>query len=276
MFRSLKVSSELDGRLAVIEFDHGKANEVGIDVLSDLERLPGWLVEQGAVAAITWSRRTTSRGTPIFVSGANVAERTGWDEARVKQHVVWQRRVLTALREAPVFHVAVVGGVALGWGTEYLLCCDWRIAAPGAEFGLPETGLGILPGAGGTSEMWAHLGVAQTLRLGMTGERIGSDEAQRIGLVQEVAVDVVHGMARARAMAALVARKSPTAIAAFKRGVLQSVGADPSARLQHEERAYARCVDTGEAAIGRAHFAEILRGEPVPWGPRVLTDPKES
>lgn len=267
MFDVLKVSTELDGALAVIELDHGKANEVGTNVLSELERLPAWLGEQGCVAAITWSRRTTSRGTPIFVAGANVGERVGWDDGRVKAHVAWQRDVLTALRAAPVFHVAVVNGVALGWGTEYMLCADWRIAASGAEFGLPETGLGILPGAGGTSDLWAHVGVAQTLRLGMTGERIGADEACRIGLVQEVVPDVDAGMVRARALAAMVARRSPTALAAFKAGVLASVGADPAARPAIERAAYEVCVDSGDAAIGRASFAAILKGEPVAWGP---------
>ena len=267
-FEALNVTLELDGQLAVIRFEHGKANEVGTDVLRDLEKLPGWFQDQGVVAAITYSERTSSRGTPIFVAGANVSERVGWDDARVKQHVAWQRAVLLALRAAPVFHVAVVNGVALGWGTEYMLCCDWRIAASTASFGLPETGLGILPGAGGTADLWAHIGVAQTLRLGMTGERIGAEEAVRIGLVQEQAADVPAGLERARALALAVTKKSPTALAAFKRAVLDNVGRPPADRIAREEAAYGQCVDAGEAAIGRAAFAAIRQGERPEWGPR--------
>ncbi|MCB9675038.1 MAG: enoyl-CoA hydratase/isomerase family protein [Alphaproteobacteria bacterium] len=269
MFEALKVTTEMDGLLAVVELDHGKANEVGTAVLRDLEKLTGWLAESGAVAAITYSRRTSKRGTPIFVSGANVGERVGWDEHRVKEHVAWQRSVLQGLKAAPVFHVAVVNGVALGWGTEYMLCCDWRIAASEATFGLPETGLGILPGAGGSADLWAHIGVAQTLRLGMTGERIGAEEAARIGLVQEVAADVDAGLARARSMAAMVAKKSPTALGAFKRAVLHSVGRDPEERVAAEAVAYDLCVDAGEAAIGRAAFQAILDGARPDWGPRI-------
>lgn len=267
MFEALHTSVELDGRLAVLEFDHGKANEVGSDVLRDLEKLPGWLVETGAVAAITWSRRTSSRGTPVFVAGANVKEREGWDDDRVKQHVVWQRGVLRALRAAPVFHIAVVGGVALGWGTEYMLCCDYRIAAPKARFGLPETGLGILPGAGGSAELWRHIGLAQTLRLGMTGEQIDAAAARELGLVQELADSLDAGMQRARELATRVATRSPTAIAAFKGAVLQSVG---DAGVEAERIAYEHCVDTGEAAIGRASFAAIRKGEVAAWGARRL------
>lgn len=270
MFEAIQVSVE--GPIAVIEFDHGKANEVGTDVLRDLEKLPAWFAENGILAAITWSRRRSSRGTPLFVAGANVSERVGWDDDRVKQHVRWQRKVLGALRAAPVFHVAVVAGVALGWGTEYLLCCDYRLAAEGAEFGLPETGLGILPGAGGSSELWAQIGPAHTLRLGMTGERIGPAEAARIGLVQEALPDLDTAMERARALAGMAAKKSPTALAAFKGAVLGSIGTTQEVRTELEARAYERCVDAGEAAIGRAHFAAIRKGETPPWGPRRLEE----
>lgn len=269
-FEKLKVRTEQDGRIVIVEFDHGKANEVGTQVLRDLERLADHLESgAGAVAMISFSRRQSSRGTPIFVAGADVTERTGWDDEQVKQHVAWQRSVLRRIRQAPVFHVGVVAGVALGWGTEYLLCCDYRIAAPGAVFALPETGLGILPGAGGTSELWAHIGVAQTLRLGMTCERITPQEAERIGLVQEVAKNTDVAMARAEKLVGLAARRSPTAIAAFKHGVLASVGADPARREPLEAQAYEHCVNTGEAAIGRAHFDAIRAGEVPPWGPRV-------
>lgn len=256
----------------VVEFDHGKANEMGSVQLNEIERLTSFLAESGAVALISTSRRRTSKGTPIFVAGANVAERADWAPEAVIAHVQWQRQVLAALRRAPVFHVAVVDGVALGWGTEYLLTCDWRIAANSAEFGLPETGLGILPGAGGTSELWPQIGVPQALRLGMTGERIDADEALRIGLVQERVADVDAGMARARALAAMVAKKSPTAVAAFKAAVLESAGA--AARADVEARAYRHCVDTGEAAIGRASFEAIRQGASVAWGPRRLWKPE--
>lgn len=264
----LKLTIEDQGRLVLLELDHGKANEMGSAQLREFERLADWLEEGPAAALITCSRRRSSKGTPIFVAGANVTERQGWADDKVKAHVRWQRDVLSRLRRAPVFHVVVVDGVALGWGTEFLLTADWRIACDAATFGLPETGLGIVPGAGGTAELWAEVGVAHALRLGMTGERIGADEAARIGLVQERATDVDAGLQRARALAAMVLRRSPTAVAAFKRGVLAAVGEPPSARIAIEDDAYTRCVDSGEAAIGRASFDTVLSGGTPAWGPR--------
>lgn len=268
----LKVSSTHEGRIVWLELDHGKANEMGSAQLRELEILVEQLATGPAMALVSSSRRLSRKGTPIFVSGANVTERTGWDDAQVKAHVRWQRAVLASLRAAPIFHVVVVEGIALGWGTEFLLTADWRIACDRAVFGLPETGLGIVPGAGGTAELWSEIGIAQTLRLGMTGERIGPDEAMRIGLVQERAPTVDAGLQRAGALAQLVMRRSPTAVAAFKEGVLAAVGREPEARAALEAQAYERCVDRGEAAIGRAHFKEILGGGTPPWSPRSLPE----
>lgn len=267
-FESLQVTESPDGRVVRLVFDHGKANEIGTEQLVELERLVAHLHAGPAVALISSSAKRSSRGTPIFVSGANVLERAGWSDERVIAHVAWQRTVLASLRAAPVFHVCVAHGVALGWGTEFLLTADWRIAVDGATFGLPETRLGILPGAGGTSELWAQLGVAWTLRLGMTGARIEVDDALRAGLVQERVASPADGQARADALAADAAMASPTAMAAFKQAVLASVGTAPNHRVAFEVAAYQHCVQSGQAAVGRAHFAQIIAGTPAPWGPR--------
>jgi len=252
-----------------LEFEHGKANEVGVAVLDELAQLTEALcAPEGPVALISFSRRVSAKGTPIFISGANVTERGGWSDQEVKAHVRRQRSILSALRRAPVFHVCVVHGVALGWGTEFLITADYKLATPSARFGLPETGLGILPGAGGTSELSSLISPAHALRLGMTGERISCDEALRIGLVQERHEELSEALARATALCALTARNSPTALAAFKEGLLNSIGVEPSERMEREALAYERCVAAGQAAIGRRDFTLIRAGERPDWGPR--------
>ena len=268
-YEHLHLHRELDGRLVVLRFEHGKANEVGTAVLDELDRLAEELEnDPRAVALLSYSERVSRRGTPIFIAGANVTERVGWDDDRVKAHVRRQRAVLARLRHAPVFHVVVVNGVALGWGTEFLLTADYALAADTASFGLPETGLGILPGAGGTSELQHRVGGPQALRLGMTGERIDAAEAARIGLAQERVADVEQGLARGRELAVLAARRSPSALAAFKGALLASRGQPVGVRRELEARAYEHCVDAGEAAIGRENFDASRRGEAIPWGPK--------
>lgn len=273
-FDYLKLDT-LPGASAIwtLEFEHGKANEVGSAVLAELDKLSRMLEgSHGPVGLISFSRRVSARGTPIFISGANVTERADWDDTKVRDHVRYQRGVLSRLRRAPVFHVCLVDGVALGWGTEFLITADYKIASQRASFGLPETGLGILPGAGGTSELQSLIGVAQTLRLGMTGERIDASEALKIGLVQETVPDFSLGFERAASLCNMVSKKSPSALAAFKRGVLQSLGESEQVRVEREAQAYEHCVDVGEAAIGRASFQTIRDGGTPQWNPRRLQD----
>ncbi len=257
----------IDGTAARLRLDHGKANEMGVAQIADWERLCTFL-ESGAVhSLVTWSDRLSSKGAPIFIAGANVPERADWSASQVKAHVRRQRSCLVRLRHAPVFHVAVVHGVALGWGTEFMIAADWRIVTQGARFALPETGLGILPAAGGAAELASLVGPSQALRMGMTGEAIGADEAVRIGLADELAVDLHEGLARAESFVTRMGTRSPTAAAAYKAAVLAGMGQPAEIRRTLEAAAYEHCVDVGEATIGRKNFASILAGEPAVWGP---------
>ena len=182
------------------------------------------------------------------------------------------------LRHAPLFTVALTHGVTFGWGTEFLLTADYCIATPTARFALPETGLGIVPGARGTAELALQVGPAQALRLGCTGEELDADAARQIGLVHELVADLDAGLARVEQLAQRLATRSPTAVAAYKRGLLAALGQPEAQRLAIERDAYELCVDTGEAAIGRASFsARRAPGEspaPAPWGARRLETPR--
>ena len=266
---ALHPTHEAEHGLLVLNLEHGKANEIGTEQLDALTSLCELIEHDASVACLcTTSRRVSRSGKPIFIAGANVTERTGWDDDRVKNHVVRQRELMRRLRHLPIFTVVLSHGVTLGWGTEYVLTADYTLATPTASFALPETGLGILPGARGTAELAAVVGASQALRLGCTGESVAAEEALRIGLVQELVPDVDAGLVRARALSDLLRRRSPTAVAAYKRALLEASGREEAARLALERAAYEHCVDTGEAAIGRASFGAIRAGETPPWGPR--------
>jgi len=269
---SLQLQPSDDGSIVHINLNHGRVNEMGSVELKDWEMLTAHLQNSAARALVTTSDKTTRSGKSIFIAGANVTERVDWNVDQVKAHVRWQRATLAALRVAPVFHIVVVDGLALGWGTEFMIAADYRIATPNARFALPETGIGILPGAGGTSELSRIIGPPQALRLGMTGEQIDAQEALRIGLVDELAPTAEAAQERAMALASMAAKRSPTAVGAFKQGLLASLSMDEPSRRELEAQAYELCVDAGEAAIGRSNFKAITRGEAVAWGPRKPLD----
>ncbi|MCH9682304.1 MAG: enoyl-CoA hydratase/isomerase family protein [Deltaproteobacteria bacterium] len=266
---ALNPSLDSERRLLTLTLDHGKANEMGTAQLTALENLCALLETDSSVSCLcTTSARVSSKGTPIFIAGANVTERSDWDDDRVKAHVLRQRELMRRLRRLPLFTVVLSHGVTLGWGAEFLLTADYSLATPAASFALPETGLGILPGARGTAELALQVGPAHALRLGCTGESIDAAEAQRIGLVQEVVDDLDAGRWRVEALAERLCKRSPTAIAAYKQALLDGLGQPEQVRLECERAAYERTVDTGEAAIGRASFAAIRKGATPEWGPR--------
>ncbi|MBL8974825.1 MAG: enoyl-CoA hydratase/isomerase family protein [Myxococcales bacterium] len=253
-----------------LELDHGKANEIGSVELDALDALCDLLEHDDSIRCLcTTSRRSSARGTKIFISGANVSERVGWSDERVKQHVLRQRELMRRLRHVPVFTVALTHGVTFGWGVEFLLTADYTIATDTARFSLPETGLGIVPGARGTAELALQIGPAQALRLGCTGEEIDAATARQIGLVHELAPSLDDGLTRVAQLAARLATRSPTAVAAYKRGLLTALGRPEAERLAIERAAYELCVDSGEAAIGRAAFSARRADSPK-------TDPKPS
>ncbi len=73
--------------------------------------------------------------------------------------------------------VAAIGGFALGGGLELALGCHYRVASPGAQLGLPEVKLGLLPGAGGTQRLPRVVGVETALNMIVTGNPVPARKA---------------------------------------------------------------------------------------------------
>jgi enoyl-CoA hydratase/carnithine racemase len=124
-----------------------------------------------------------------FCAGADLAfmrecfERENGTETMVKM-VQRMQRLFARLEAAPVVTLAEIGGAALGGGFELALACDLRIAADEARLGLPEAGLGLLPGAGGTQRLTRLVGAGVARRLILGAETLTGAEAAALGLVQ--------------------------------------------------------------------------------------------
>ncbi len=82
--------------------------------------------------------------------------------------------------------VAAIHGFALGGGLELALTCHFRCALPGAQFGLPEVKLGILPGAGGTQRLPRVVGVERGLEMMVSGDPVSTEKALELGLIDEI------------------------------------------------------------------------------------------
>jgi enoyl-CoA hydratase/carnithine racemase len=98
-----------------------------------------------------------------------------------------------ALEASPKPVVAAINGMALGGGCELALACHYRIIVMGdyitnkkIQMGLPETQIGLIPGAGGTQRLPRLVGMEQALQMIVTGQSVGPQQALHMGLVDAI------------------------------------------------------------------------------------------
>jgi enoyl-CoA hydratase/carnithine racemase len=151
-------------------------------LIEEIGRVGRELSNDGTVRAVV----LTGAGNQAFCAGADLKERKGLSEDGVRALLALYRSELAWLESFPSPVVAAVNGVALGGGLEMALLCDLRVAAEHALLGLPETTLGIIPGAGGTQRLPRLVGEARAKELILLGKRITAAHALAIGLVNRV------------------------------------------------------------------------------------------
>lgn len=125
-------------------------------------------------------------GDRAFCAGADLTEFLTAPPAALARQVRYARDLWGMLTAFPKPLIAAIHGYCLGSGCEIALCCDLRVCSDDAQFGLPETGLGIIPAAGGSQTLPRTVGVAHALSMVLTGDRIDAQEALRIRFVQRV------------------------------------------------------------------------------------------
>jgi enoyl-CoA hydratase len=157
----------------------------------------------------------TATGERAFIAGTDVREFIDLTPETAERNTALVQLLRERLYEFPVPVICGVNGAALGLGLGVATSCDIRIASSKAIFGLPEIDVGVLGG----SKSLARLVPQGTARLMMyTGQRIGAEEAWRVGLVEAV---VAPGelLNECRRLADIIAAKFPVAIRLAKRGL---------------------------------------------------------
>jgi enoyl-CoA hydratase/carnithine racemase len=151
--------------------------------------------------------------------------------------------------------IAAVSGFALGGGCEAALACTIHLAAENAKFGLPEVKLGIMPGYGGTQRLPRVVGKGVALHLILTGGMIGTQEAYRIGLVNEV-VTATELIGRAEAILKQIAANAPLSVKYALHAVNNGVETSLSEGLLLEASLVAICTSTEDKKEGTSAFLE--------------------
>jgi enoyl-CoA hydratase/carnithine racemase len=200
-----------------------------------------------------------------FCVGADLKERGRLDDEALRA----QRQVFVeafgAALEIEMPTIAAVDGYALGGGCELALSCDLIVASDDAIFGLPEVGLGLVPGGGGTQLLSRRIGLNRALDLTLTGRRVSAAEALDLGLADR---RVPAGSARtaARQLADEIAAQSPVSLRAAKRAVREGFETDLAIGLRLEDRAWRKAAFSADRGEGVAAFNERRAPNWPSWG----------
>lgn len=248
------------GHAALVTIERpDRRNALDRATVDELGRVGRELTADTALRAVV----LTGAGDRAFCAGADLKEREGMSDDDVRRMLDAYRSELRWLGSAPFPVVAALNGAALGGGLELALACDLRVAAPHAVLGLPETSLGIIPGAGGTQRLPRLLGHARALELILLGTRLDAEAARAAGLVNRVSPAGTHVVEDTLAWLAPVLDGSPIAMRAALVAV-RAAALPLAAGLEAERHAYEACLASDDRREALRAFAEkrkpVFRG----------------
>lgn len=229
-----------------------KLNALNAQVLSELTRA---FQEFEAVPAESRVRAAilTGAGEKAFVAGADIAEMSGLSAAQAYEFSAAGHRLGRLMESVSFPIIAAVNGFALGGGCELALCADYVFAAEHAQFGQPETNLGLMPGFGGTQRLSRRVGLGVARELVYSGEPINAARALAIGLANRV-MPANELRATTEEHARRIARQAPLAVAAAKRALNRGFDADLASACELEASAFGALFATEDAQAGLTAF----------------------
>jgi enoyl-CoA hydratase/carnithine racemase len=206
----------------------------------------------------------TGAGDKAFCAGGDLKQRNGMsDELWLAQHAIIEQGIV-ALIECPIPVIAAVNGAAYGGGCEWALAADFAYAADTAQFALPETRLGIIPGAGGTQTLPRAVGTRRAMEIICMASPFSAQEALAWGAVNRV-FPPKQLMPEALAAAERIARNAPLAVRQAKKSIRVGSQLDVRRGLEFAIEAYNRLVGTGDRREGVRAFNEkrqpIFKGQ---------------
>lgn len=197
----------------------------------------------------------TGAGDKAFSAGADLKERAGMTPEQTRSFLRRIKRVMDHTERLPMPTIAALNGVAFGGGCELALACDLRVMADGAQIGLTECALGIIPGAGGTQRLPRLIGPSRAKELIFTARRLGAEAALRLGMVDHhVGTDEAH--TKALAIAEEIKRCAPLAVEAAKAAIDGGLATGISEGMLLEARAYEVTLFTEDRVEALAAFRE--------------------
>lgn len=253
------VNLQIEDQIALVTIARPEAlNALNANVLTDLEK---------TLAEIKIMFPTKVRGVIItglgeksFVAGADIKEIHSLDSEKGKNFAVRGQATFRKIEQLPVPVIAAVNGFAFGGGLELALSCDFIYASSKAKVGLPEVGLGLIPGFGGTVRLSRVVGLNFAREMILTGEPIGAEQGLQMGLFNKLC-DPNELINEARKTLTNVKAKGPLAIAAAKKMILETFDQNLDQGLSSEASQFGNLFSEAEPKEGTKAFLEKRKAQ---------------
>lgn len=247
---------EQRGLVAVLTLNRPeRRNALDTATVRALDELLAGLPERRDIRALV----ITGAGDKAFCAGADLKEREGMGPDQVRQFLRTIRSAFRRLELLPQAVIGAAGGAALGGGLELLLACDLRLASSTATFGLTETTLAIVPGAGGTQRLSRVIGLSHALDWILSGRMVTAAEAERAGLLTRIVESSAGLLPAAMELAERIAGNGPVAVAQAKRAVRSGFELPLEEAMALEAEAYEAVIPTRDRLEALAAFREKRR-----------------
>ena len=243
---------EVENEIAVVTINRPKSlNALNSETLAELKACFAEIENRRDIRVVI----LTGSGEKAFVAGADISEMVDASpkEGRAMSHLALD--AFGKLENMPQVTIAAVNGFALGGGCEISMACDMRIASENAKFGQPETGLGILPGFGGTQRLPRLVGKGRAKELIFTNDMIDAQEAYRIGLVNKV-VPLAELLPYCREVATKIMIQGTYVTSLAKSAINLGLDTDLQSGLKYEAELFGLSFSTADKKEGMTAFLE--------------------
>lgn len=225
-------------------------NALNEEVLTDLNEAIDIVIGDETARAVI----ITGEGR-AFVAGADIGAQAVLDIEGGRKWGQNGSALFRKIEKMDIPVIAAVNGFALGGGCELALACDLITASTKAKFGQPEVGLGIIPGFSGTQRLPRRIGIAKAKELIYTGRMIKAEEAEKIGLVNQVSEPETL-ISDALALAAEIIKNAPLAVKYAKAAVSRGMEVDIDNGIAVENELFAMCFGSEDQKEGMHAFLE--------------------
>ncbi len=244
-----EVLYEVDGHVATLTLNRPEArNSVNPELTTALAAAMDRMEADDDV----WVGILTGTGA-TFCAGADLKSLGAGRSAELATPVGGFAGFVRYPRTKPM--IAAVRGFALAGGTELALSCDLIVAGTDVAFGLPEVTRGIVAAAGGLFRLPRVIGSARAIELILTADRLGVEEAHRLGMVNHV-VEPDEVLPRARELAARICANAPLAVRESLAIARDALRIDDDEAWRRSTEAMVRARDSDDAREGVTAFIE--------------------